>query len=126
MKASKPKPLRSPYEFVAPMREVAILINDVKAILAPYRKLRLQCGLLETKAVSRGRKFHLFLLGYEPGFSGGTVKGVTEWVELTDAIIDRVQRTLGECNMSVDPWSRSGKFIARLETYIMYEEMVGL
>ena len=119
--------LKKPYEFVATIAEVAALVKDVKAIVMPYRKGRLQCDLLETKAVSCGVRFGLFLLGYKPGYCG-TPDGISaaDWRAVTDAIKKRIKKTLKGCEIYVDAWRTGRKFQLRCDTYIMYKEMENL
>lgn len=119
--------LRKPYDFVAPMAEVAALVKDVKTILQPYANGRLQCGHVATKSASRGRKFSVFLLGYKPGFCG-TPDGISaaDWESVASTVKSRIANTLGDCEMYIEDWNPDHKFQARFETYIMYQEMHGL
>jgi len=109
------------------MAELAALIKDVKGILACYSRPQVDCARLDTKALSRGRRFDLFLLGYSLNKRGSYVSGISEddWLDVTNRLRDRIDSTLGECDMLVEAWSATSRFQARFETYVMYSEMRG-
>lgn len=113
--------LRSPYQYERSLTECRSLRLDLKNTAAEF-KPRLQCALVETKAVTYGMRFSIFALGYRPGFCDGQ-EGLTidQWYDFSNRIISRLRLSLGEdVSVYVEPWSGSKKFQLRFETYIKY------
>ena len=116
--------LRRPYQYLVSVADFGRMFDDVKA-LTQIAKPLLQCELWEQKGITYGRKIHLFLLGFRPGLVSDSTAGITkpQWEELTTAIAARLNQTLAETLLYVEPWTAEAKFQARLETYVMFTEL---
>ena len=115
--------LKKPYEFEIPAAVARQLGKDLKDLLKPLNK-RLQYAYLETKAVSKGQRIGLYMLGYKPGLYPEV--GVThgQWDTLCAALVKRITVTLGKrVDCYVEPWSPLRKFQFRFETYIKFTEL---
>lgn len=114
--------LRRPYHYERSIGECRSLEMDLKSIMSGFKQ-KLQCALLDLKAVKYGRRVQIFALGYRPGLCGDEHVGITDdqWQEFAGAIASRLRQSLGdEVSVYVEPWSDTKKFQLRFETYILY------
>lgn len=121
---NRPAGLRKPYEYVLPIRGANTLVKELRDALKDAERNGFQCSMAKTKAVSRGIKLELFLLGYRPGLCG-TPEGVSK--ALYGETVRAVQRALTshlglDARVYADPYSQDDKFQMRFETYVMYDE----
>ena len=115
--------LRKPYEYTLDIADFRNLDNQIKALIKPYGKNKLQCDLVETKSVKYGQRLGVFLLGYRPGLCGDPSEGITkvEWEDLQAELTALLSLFLPGCKPYFEKWNKSSKFQARFDTYIMFK-----
>ena len=119
-KATPPR-LKKPYEYQATRPEFEATYKALRTYLSPLDPGELQCTLVDRKGITYGMRFNVFILAYDVGLCGdGT--GVTKdrWDSVVKKVEGMLTKLLGpNAKMYVEPWSSSGKFQARFETYVM-------
>lgn len=133
-RSNVPKNLKKPYEYILPIAEFIALFNELHNFLEPKtlpcefsKKPKpkpqgiYQCSGVRKKAISKGSRINIFVLGW----AYDSVSGATEeqWKETCDFIQNTLHKYLGEdANIYAEKFSKTEKFQARFETYIMYQE----
>ncbi len=129
--------LPRPYEYELGVSEFRAMVGELKVIVKP---LRLQCDLVDVRAITRGARLHLFLLGYRPGLipaavsypgarklagDDGLAKGVTrdQWEQMICDTRCALEARLIKISLYAEPWSRSEKFQLRFGAYVKYKEL---
>jgi len=116
--------LRKPYQYLLTCAGMKKLMKDMKDMTSAFNVRNSQCSLVDSKAVSYGRKFGVWTLSFAPGFCGDN-RGCTQeqWVAYTNSILKRLEKDLGEVDLYVEPWNSTRKFQMRFDTYVMYKEL---
>lgn len=125
---NRPKGLRKPYEYVVSIEDGKKLYDELKALLKPQEQA-CQCAGVNRKALSRGVRLEVFVLGYTPGLCGPnddrTGLQKAQWQTLCKDVQNILFKYLGkDARIYADRYSKKDKFQARIEAYIAYSELL--
>lgn len=118
--------LRKPYQYKLSIAKGRQLIKNLKVAVAPFAPFKLQCTLIDSKAVKYGVRLGIFLLGHVPGACGNPAEGITEegWKKVTETVTALLAAKLEDACLYIEDWTPDKKFQARFETYIAYAELL--
>lgn len=118
--------LRKPYDYLISLVEFQSISAKLKDYCDPFRRTKLQCVFTEVKAITYGRRFSFFALGYRPQFTGDT-SGITEqeWSEFTFKVTTILSEFTSpeQPQVYTEPWDPTCKFQFRFESYFMLKEL---
>jgi hypothetical protein len=140
---NKPVDLPKPYEYVLTVKQVETLHSKMaklfdgmddcnesheaarKHLPEPSIPGKLQQASIHKKAISKGIRYEVFLLGFST--ESRPPRGVTkkQWNEAVAKTQKLLKDTLGkDAKMYIDPFTTERKFQARFSAYIMYREFL--
>lgn len=123
---NRPAGLKKPYEYILTKKQFDRFYAAVQAYLKPWER-KLQCAGISKKAVSKGVRLDLFVLGYKPGLCGDPNEGVTrkEWQTICRELQDLFWKHLAkDANLYSEQYAAEDKFQSRLNTYVAFKELL--
>ena len=116
--------LQKPYQFFLPFGKFHRLEELLKKEIGNYAQ-DLQCDLVRSKRTRYGFRLTVFLLGFSPGFIGGS-GGITKkrWNGVTEEVTEIFTTRLGKgVKPYHEPWNETAKFQYRAEVYVQTERI---
>lgn len=125
IRKNKPKNLKRPYEYVLPIKKARELNTLIKATIKKYG---IQITFLDTKSVTYGQRFSIFLLG------NCTEISKKDWIKVNNDLEKVLQKFLGkDARLYTEDYNTNFnkighinapyKFQARFQTYIAFKEL---